>query len=109
MLQSMSILIAESIRPPGVRISRFAERRFPGSGALGCLFFGVLGVGQVIARREPPGRRHGDDVHRGPDDLCPGIRGGGARIGDGWGMGSARRVRGGRWPVVTLMFLVLWA
>jgi hypothetical protein len=25
------------------------------------------------------------------------------------GMGSARGVRGGRWPVVTLMLVVLWA
>ena len=30
--------IAESMRPLGVRISQIAERRFPGSGALGCLF-----------------------------------------------------------------------
>jgi hypothetical protein len=33
----------------------------------------------------------------------------GARMGGGWGMGSVRRVRAGRWAVVAVMLVVLWA
>ena len=73
-----------------------------------CLI-GVLGVGQVIADEGRLAAVTAMKCIVDADDLCPGIRGGGARIGDGWGMGSARRVRGGRWPVVTLMLVVLWA
>jgi hypothetical protein len=51
---------ADSVRPAGVRVTRIAERRFPGSGALGYLLIGVIGAGSVIAERWPHGRRHGD-------------------------------------------------
>jgi hypothetical protein len=45
----------------------------------------------------------------GTPGLCRGPRGMGARMGGGWGMGSVRRVRAGRWAVVAVMLVVLWA